>query len=109
MTIAINNLKFEAVIGILDFERTAPQKVVVDLTVDYHYKKESFLDYVAVRDLIVHQMKEQKFGLLEEALDLMSQKIMDLSNDIKTVDLMIKKPNILDDCVVSVRKKLTRA
>lgn len=39
MTIHIEDLRFQAIIGILDFERTTPQDVVVDLTIKYKYKK----------------------------------------------------------------------
>lgn len=109
MTIAIENLEFEAIIGILDYERTTPQKVVVDLIVEYHYNKNSFINYVDLRDLIRSSMINGKFGLIEEALDLISKKILDLNSTIDLVDLTIKKPDVLNDCTVSVRTKLIRS
>ena len=37
MKVNITNLTFKTIIGILDFERVKPQKVVVDITFEYDY------------------------------------------------------------------------
>ena len=39
MTIFIENLTFDAIIGILPEERKVPQKVVVNAKLGYEYKK----------------------------------------------------------------------
>ncbi|NPA60178.1 MAG: dihydroneopterin aldolase, partial [Epsilonproteobacteria bacterium] len=36
MIIHIENLKFQCIIGILDFERETPQDVIINLTIRYN-------------------------------------------------------------------------
>ena len=38
MTLHIEDLKFQAIIGILDFERITPQNVIVNILITYEYK-----------------------------------------------------------------------
>ena len=52
MRIYIENLKFQTIIGILDFEREIPQDVVIDTIIDYSYSNGDFINYADVRDLI---------------------------------------------------------
>jgi len=47
--IIINNLEFEAIIGILDFERKNLQKIIVNSKILYDGK---FVDYVKVCGII---------------------------------------------------------
>ena len=104
MTIHIEELKFQTIIGILDFERTAPQAVVVTAIIDYKYKKK-FLNYVEIVDLIKTEMIESKFLLIEDALYSINKKLRDKFKSIKKIDLKITKPSILADCSVSVSNK----
>ena len=71
MTIHIEDLKFQSIIGILDFERTTPQDVIINLTIQYNYK-DLFINYAEVSDLIKATMIEKKFLLLEDALQDLS-------------------------------------
>lgn len=108
MTITIENFQFDTVIGILEHERSIAQRVAVDLIVEYRHTKGHFLDYVVLRDLIKDEMNKGEFGLIEEALELITERLMDLDDAIDLVDLTIKKPDVLSDCVVGVGKKLFR-
>ncbi|MDD5548667.1 MAG: dihydroneopterin aldolase, partial [Sulfurovaceae bacterium] len=45
MTIHIENLSIQAIIGILDFEREKTQNIIIDLEIGYEYNKNVFLDY----------------------------------------------------------------
>ena len=101
MTIYIEDLKFQCIIGILDFERVTPQDIIVDITIDYQYNDE-FINYVDVSSLIKSTMKNEKFLLIEDALGFLVKKLKKEFFLINTLDLKITKPSILPDCKVSV-------
>ncbi|MHC3995386.1 dihydroneopterin aldolase [Thiomicrolovo sp. ZZH C-3] len=105
MTIEIRALTFDCIIGILDFERVTPQRVIVDAVIDYDYDGEQFLDYAAVADHIKTQMKTEQFALVETALESLSATLKNVFPAIKQLSLTIAKPDILPDCRVSVTKK----
>lgn len=105
MRIEIHDLTFECIIGILDFERLTPQKVVVDALIEYEYLPGAFLDYAAVAALIKTEMTERKFELVEEALEVLSAEIKARFPLSKSLTLTISKPDILPDCRVCVTKK----
>ena len=65
MTIHVENLKFQCIIGILDFERTAPQDVIINLHINYDYK-EDFIDYAKVVAFIKEIMLKSEFLLIED-------------------------------------------
>lgn len=101
MTIHIEDLKFQCIIGILDFERLTEQDVVVNIIINYEYKNE-FLNYADISELIKSHMKESKFSLIEDALLSLSLKLKEIFPLINRLNLKITKPSILSDCVVSV-------
>ena len=68
MQIHIEALTFETIIGLLDFERDRPQRVIVDLVASYDYANEDFIDYADMVLLIQTELYEKKYALLEEAL-----------------------------------------
>jgi len=101
MKIYIEDLKFQCIIGILDFERTTPQDVIINLTIEYDYVNE-FINYADVAVLVKLSMKNEKYLLIEDALSDLSKKIQDKFSKINTLGLKITKPSILPDCRVSV-------
>ena len=101
MTIDINNLEFETIIGILDFERTTKQKVRINCSIDYVYDRQ-FLDYALVTKHIEKQMIEKEFELIEEALLSLKESLKQEFPLILTLFLKISKPNILANCEVSL-------
>jgi len=101
MHIIVEDLTFEAIIGILDFERKKAQKVIVNLTIDYPYQ-ESYLDYAQVVNIIKTTMIEKKYLLIEDALLDLSKILKEKFSTINTLNLKITKPSILQDCRVSV-------
>ena len=101
MTIHVEDLKFECIIGILDFERVKPQDIIINLTIDYNYEKD-FINYADVVDIIKNNMIESKFLLLEDALKQISTKLKEKFSLIRTLELKITKPSILPDAIVSV-------
>ncbi len=101
MTIHIEDLKFQCIIGILDFERTTAQDVIVNFTCEYHYKNE-FINYVDIVNLIKETMILSKFELIEEAILSLKSEINKQFPLILSYTIKVTKPSILDDCRVSV-------
>ncbi|MEA2111963.1 MAG: dihydroneopterin aldolase [Campylobacterota bacterium] len=104
MTININNLTFKAIIGLLDFERITEQKVLVDCQIEYEYSS-NFINYAVVAELIEAEIKSEKFQLIEEALLHLEKKIHVKFPNISILELKITKPDILNNCTVSVGNK----
>ncbi len=101
MIIHVENLKFQCIIGILDFERITPQDVILHVEIEYAYEDE-FINYAEVTQLLKQEMKTQKFLLIEDALRILSTKLKEKFILINTLQLKITKPSILPDCTVSV-------
>ena len=106
MTIYVEDLKFQAVLGILDFERTSPQDIIVNLKIDYNYT-DSFINYADISSFIKSRMIEEKFLLIEDALDSISKELQKEFHLINTIYLKITKPSILPDARVSVSNLYT--
>ena len=101
MKIEIEELKFQTIIGILDFERIQEQEVIFNLSIEYDYKDE-FINYAEISELLKKTTKEQKFLLIEDALTTLSSTLKINFPLIKTLFLKITKPSIMPDCMVSV-------
>jgi len=104
MKIHIENLKFQCIIGILDFERTQKQDLIINLSIEYNYTKE-FINYAQVVDLLQSTMIENKFLLIEDALLTLTKSLKDHFSTIDSLNLKITKPSILPNCQVSVSQK----
>ena len=101
MTIHIEDLKFQCIIGILDFEREKAQDVILNVTINYEYIDE-FINYANVTNILKSTMIEKKFLLIEDALSELSYTLEKEFSKINTLYLKITKPSILPDCRVSV-------
>ncbi len=102
MTIHVEDLKFQCIVGILDFERLEPQDVIINLKIEYAYTKEEFINYALVAQKVKEMMQEKQFYLLEEALEELSQALRTEFTAIKNLNIKITKPSILDDCKVGL-------
>jgi len=102
MTIHIEDLKFQCIIGILDFERLSPQDVIINLQITYNFKENDFINYAEVSNLIEKTMKNHKFLLIEDALATLSSNLKQSFSAIKTLKLKITKPTIMSNSRVSV-------
>ncbi len=105
MTIHIEDLTLDTIIGILDFERTSRQKVVVETKINYIYTENNFIDYVLVIQVIEKELKEQKFLLLEEALESIGGLLLESYPQINSLYLKISKPNIIANASVALSKE----
>ncbi len=101
MTIHIEDLKFQCIIGILDFERETEQDVIVNLSIEYD-NTNGFINYADIVDIIKKNMIKNEFLLIEDALENLNLKLTKEYNSIKNINLKITKPSILPDCKVSV-------
>ena len=102
MIIHIEALTFEVIIGLLDFERDRPQRVIVDLEASYDYSNENFIDYADMVFLIKKELNEKKYELLEEALLGIKERLCSTYPQLKTLSLKIAKPDILPECTVAL-------
>ena len=102
MTIYIEDLKFQCIIGILDFERVTPQDVIVNLEILYTFKKCNFINYAEVSELIENTMRTKQFYLIEDALTTLSLKLKQIFPIIEILNLKITKPSIMPNSKVSV-------
>lgn len=100
--IIIENLHFNAIIGILDFERKLPQKVVIYCEIGYYYTKDNFIDYALTCKLLKKTMQTQKYLLLEDALVDLEKVLLQKFPNIKLLLLKISKPNILKNAQASL-------
>ena len=102
MTIHIDSLKIDAIIGLLDFERDSQQRVVIDLKADYIYSSGDFINYADLADMIEARVKLQRYELLEEALLDLKNEIASRYPKITLLELKISKPDILQSCTVAL-------
>jgi len=104
MTIHVEELTFDTIIGILDFERTLEQKVVVETKINYFYTENNFINYAEVIACIETELKTKKYHLLEEALEELGVLLLASYPQIHTLYLKISKPDIISNASVALSK-----
>ena len=104
MTIHIEALTFDVIIGLLDFERDRPQRVIIDLEASYDYKDDVFIDYAELVTEIKEDLKVKRYKLLENALLGLKELLYTNYPQLQTLSLKISKPDILPECSVSLSK-----
>ncbi|WP_404319611.1 dihydroneopterin aldolase [Malaciobacter canalis] len=103
MTIKIEDLTFDCIIGILPFERKKEQRVIINCKIKYKYKNNHFINYAHIAQDIENIMKKKRFKLIEEALKHLKRHICD-KYSVTKVKLTICKPHIMPNCKVMVSK-----
>ena len=108
MIIEIEKLTFEAIIGILPFERDNPQRVEIDIVIEYDYPcnncKDGFIDYATICEIVKSSIKANKYELLEDAIYGLKEIIIKHYPQIEAISISIAKPDILSDCIVRVKE-----
>jgi len=107
MTIHIEDLTFDVIIGLLDFERDRPQRVIVNIEASYEYNNQDFIDYADIVLLIQTELKEKRYKLLENAILGLKSLIATTYPHIKTLTLKISKPDILPQATVALSHSWT--
>lgn len=104
MTIQIEDLTFDVIIGLLDFERDRPQRVIIDLKASYDYKNDLFIDYAELVILMKEELRDKRYELLENALIGLKDLLTTRYPELQTLSLKLSKPDILPECTVSLSK-----
>ncbi len=102
MTIHIESLQVDTIIGLLDFEREQEQRVSIDLEATYNYENQCFINYADLATMITEQIREKRYELLEEALLDLRSDIVTMYPTIERLKLKISKPDILKNCTVAL-------
>ena len=109
-TLTLTGLRFDANLGILESEKTAPQPIQVDAELclgsqpllpvddDIHH----VLDYRKVRQIIIDECTAQHINLLETLVGKLSHRLMQLPG-VRGVRIKIAKLEIFNDCEVAIR------
>jgi dihydroneopterin aldolase len=108
--LTLEGLRFDANLGILEHEKTAPQPIQVDAELnlgqqpllprddDIHH----VLDYRKVRKIIIDECTAEHVNLLESLIGKLAHRLMQLPG-VLGVRVRIAKLEIFDDCEVAIR------
>ena len=108
--LTLTGLRFDANLGILDSEKTAPKPIQVDAELslgpqpllphddDIH----KVLDYRKVRRIIIEECTAEHVNLLETLIGKLANRLLQLSG-VLGVRVKIAKLEIFDDCEVAIR------
>lgn len=108
--LTLNGLRFDANLGILDHEKTAPQPIQVDAELNLGTQPlrprdddiAHVLDYRKVRQIIIDECTAEHVNLLESLIGKLSHRLM-LLPGVLGVRVRIAKLEIFDDCEVAIR------
>ena len=105
LKVNIDDLTFNCIIGILDFERQKEQKVILNINFEYFFNEDgsNFIDYSKVALDVQNCMQNEKFKLLEDAI-ISIRKLLKSTYNMKNLHVKITKPDILPNCIVSVQE-----
>ena len=109
-TLTLTGLRFNANLGILDHEKTAPQPIQVDAELSLGLQPLAphdddithVLDYRKVRQIIIDECTAEHVNLLETLIGKLAHRLMQLPGVIG-VRVKIAKLEIFDDCEVAIR------
>ena len=97
-TINIESLKVSARIGCIDAEREIFQSVIVHLSIKYNAEEAiktdnitAAVNYVSVAELVTKMAAEQKWKLIEKMGFDIATHIKELSKNIQSIEITIKK------------------
>ena len=106
MTIHIKELELNVIIGILKHEREIPQRLIINLEASYDYiYGQSFVNYADMVDIIAMELSAMQYGLLEDALLGIKNKIRDNFPQVNKLFIELTKPDILSNCKVGISQK----
>jgi dihydroneopterin aldolase len=109
-TLTLTGLRFDANLGILEHEKTAPQPIQVDAELNLGPQPllprdddiSNVLDYRKVRKIIIDECTAEHVNLLESLIGKLSNRLMQL-HGVKGVRVKIAKLEIFKDCEVAIR------
>ena len=109
-TLTLTGLRFDASLGILEFEKKAPQPIQVDAELNLGIQPLlplndeilHVLDYRKVRKIIIEECTAEHMNLLESLIGKLANRLMQLPG-VLGVRVKIAKLEIFDDCEVAIR------
>ena len=109
-TLTLTGLRFDANLGILEFEQAAPQPIQVDAELSLGTQPllphdddiDHVLDYRKVRQIIINECTAVHVNLLETLIGKLASRLMQLPG-VLGVRVKIAKLEIFDDCEVAIR------
>ncbi len=109
-TLTLTGLRFDANLGILDSEKTAPQPIQVDAELSLGTQPllphdddiNHVLDYRKVRQIIITECTAEHVNLLETLIGKLAHRLMQLPG-VLGVRVKIAKLEIFEDCEVAIR------
>jgi len=108
--LTLTGLRFDASLGILEYEKTAPQPIQVDAELNlgsqallpHNDEILHVLDYRKVRQIIIDDCTAQHMNLLESLIGKLANRLMQLPG-VLGVRVKIAKLEIFEDCEVAIR------
>ncbi len=108
--LTLTGLRFDANLGILEQEKTAPQPIQVDAELNLGTQPllprdddiTHVLDYRKVRRIIIDECTAEHVNLLESLIGKLASRLMQLPG-VLGVRVKIAKLEIFDDCEVAIR------
>ena len=108
--LTLTGLRFDANLGILDHEKTAPQPIQVDAELNLGTQAlhpvddeiNHVLDYRKIRQIIIDECTAEHVNLLETMIGKLARRLM-LLPGVAGVRVKIAKLEIFDDCEVAIR------
>ena len=99
ISVFVENLHFNAIIGLLPFERETSQVVRIDaeLTAD------EFIDYGALCEYFKFEMRGRKFEKVEDALEFFKFDLKVKYPSLRSLSIKITKPNIIKNALVGAK------
>ena len=109
-SLTLTGLRFDANLGILEFEKTAPQPIQVDAELNLGRQPllprddeiNRVLDYRKVRQIIINECTAEHVNLLESLIGKLAHRLMQLPG-VLGVRVKIAKLEIFEDCEVAIR------
>lgn len=132
VTLDIQDLKTEAIIGILSHERENPQTLYITATLEYTFEETSFqeslepfaddiymnriknadefgyLDYLYICDYLKEIVIQGRYGLLEVALHNIAIKLFHKFTCLEKAMLKLQKPSVCNECFIAVSATFLR-
>ena len=108
--LTLTGLRFDANLGILESEKTAPQPIQVDAELclgpqpllPHDDDISHVLDYRKVRRIIIDECTAEHVNLLESLIGKLAHRLLQLPG-VLGVRVKIAKLEIFDDCEVAIR------
>jgi dihydroneopterin aldolase len=108
--LTLTGLRFDANLGILEHEKTAPQPILVDAELNLGPQPllpsdddiTHVLDYRKVRRIIIDECTAEHVNLLESLIGKLALRLLQLPG-VLGVRVKIAKLEIFDDCEVAIR------